>query len=106
MGIFAVASLERFHNSYALSGFVRGGIFLRKMPLEGGGLGVQQLWNRCSTLPEKHMNVLLDSVCGIPGESSNPKIDLRTLFPVSRTKSTHGDLSLIRLEPFLSWAFR
>jgi hypothetical protein len=40
--------LKRFHNSRALSGIVQGGIFLRKMPLEGSDFGVQQLWNRCS----------------------------------------------------------
>src|ERR1022692_2393537 len=38
--------LERFHNSRALSGIVRGGIFLRKMPLDVSGFRVQQLWNR------------------------------------------------------------
>jgi hypothetical protein len=53
--------LERFHNSRALSGIAQGGIYfhpsdedlslgapLMKMPLEGIGFGVQQLWNRCS----------------------------------------------------------
>ena len=40
--------LERFHNSHAHAGSVQGGIFLRKMPLDGGGFGVQQLLNRCS----------------------------------------------------------
>jgi len=40
--------LKRFHNSRALSDTVQGGIFLRKMPLESFGFGVQQLWNRCS----------------------------------------------------------
>jgi hypothetical protein len=39
--------IERFHNSRALSGIVQGGIFLRKMPLDGSGFGVQQLWIRC-----------------------------------------------------------
>ncbi len=28
------------------AGIVQGGIFLRKMPLESSGSGVQQLWNR------------------------------------------------------------
>jgi hypothetical protein len=52
--------LERFHNSFALSGIVQGGIHFhpsdenlslgtpeRKMPLEASGFGVQPLWNRC-----------------------------------------------------------
>ena len=43
---FPALPLERFHNSRALSGIVRGGIFLRKMPLDGSGFRVQQLWNR------------------------------------------------------------
>src|SRR5271157_4052218 len=38
--------LERFHNSRSISSMVQGGIFLRKMPLDGSGFGVQQLWNR------------------------------------------------------------
>src|SRR5665213_2732564 len=41
-----LVKLERFHNSRALSSIVRGGIFLRKMPLDGSGFRVQQLWNR------------------------------------------------------------
>jgi hypothetical protein len=41
-------AFERFHNSRALSDIVQCGIFLRKMPLERSGFGVQQLWNRYS----------------------------------------------------------
>ena len=48
------AGLERFHNSHALSGIEQGGIFLRKMPLDSGGFGVQQLWNRCSFAHTHH----------------------------------------------------
>jgi hypothetical protein len=39
--------LEWFHNSRAFSGILPGGIFLRKMPLEGSRFGVQRLWNHC-----------------------------------------------------------
>lgn len=38
---------ERFQNSLALLRAVKGGIFLRKMPLSNDGSGVQQFWNRC-----------------------------------------------------------
>src|SRR5271157_3874949 len=48
--------LERFHNLRALSGIVQGGIFLRKMPLDGGGFGVQQLWNRCSVTADSALS--------------------------------------------------
>lgn len=44
----AARTLERFHNSRALLEIVKGGVFLGKMPLEVGGFGVQQLWNRCN----------------------------------------------------------
>jgi hypothetical protein len=39
--------LERFQNSRALFRVVKGGIFLRKMPLGSSGSGVHQFWNRC-----------------------------------------------------------
>jgi hypothetical protein len=46
--IRAVVGLERFHNSRAVCSVAKGGIFLKKKPLEACGFGVQQLWNRYS----------------------------------------------------------
>ncbi len=45
--------LERFHNLRAPILIVQGAIFLRKMPLESSGFGIQQLWNRyrCTVRP-------------------------------------------------------
>jgi len=46
------AALERFQNSCAPLRSVRGGIFLRKMPLSNRGSWVQQFWNRCNSRGE------------------------------------------------------
>src|SRR6202142_404323 len=39
--------LERFPNSRTLCNAAEGGIFLRKMPPNGGGFGLHQFGNRC-----------------------------------------------------------
>ena len=39
-------------------------------------------------LPDQHVHVLPDPICGMPGGSSTPKMDLRTGLRVPRTRST------------------
>jgi len=71
--------LERFQNSRALFRVVKGGIFLRKMPLGSSGSGVHQFWNRCwhrvgARRTGNHSVVLGESGidCGVEAEFSAP----------------------------------
>jgi hypothetical protein len=64
------------------------------------GLGIFAV-AQLTQLPDQHVYVLPDPICGMPGGSSTPKIDLRTRFRVPRTESPYQDLSPRRLASIL-----
>jgi hypothetical protein len=69
------------------------------------GLGIFAV-AQLTRLPDKHVQTLLDPICGIAEGISTPKIDRVYLSQVPQTKSAYNDVSSKKTKVYLYLAFQ